>query len=217
MTAAHELKSPLVLMRQLALRASDDTLPRDQQLRLLDQLVAVSDRGLRLTSDLTRTARLDASLFPLEPINAIVLCESLVRDFAPLYQMYQRHLSLDLRARQPLLVGHRDLLSRVLANFIDNALHYGDDTPVALSLRSRRGKLRIGVRDYGPALTPREWRRLKAGQAAGFAARPQGSGLGLVIAERFAETMGGTTGVVRHRDGATFYIELPQVEQLALL
>ena len=49
------------------------------------------------------------------------------------------------------------------------------------------------------------------------ASRPQSSGLGIFIAQNFAEAMGAKIGVIRHRDGNTFYVDLNKSEQLSLL
>lgn len=218
--AAHELKSPLVLMRQLAIAATDEHLTPTERQRLLDQLRIVSERGLRLTTDITRTARLEASLFVVEPVNALQLCESVVRQITPLYQQYNRKIHLNINRRRPVVLAHRDLLASVLYHFADNALHYGDDNStvsVSLQARPRDGQVRIGVRDKGPSLSLKEWRRLKTTPHGSLVTRPQGSGLGLHISEQFSRAMGGATGLTRHRDGVTFYVDLPVSEQLQLL
>ena len=38
--------------------------------------------------------------------------------------------------------------------------------------------------------------------------RPQSSGLGLFVAGQFAQAMQGSVGATRHRDGATFYVDM---------
>ena len=45
--AAHELKAPLALVRQLALRLEDETLPEPERQRLLRQTILTSERALR--------------------------------------------------------------------------------------------------------------------------------------------------------------------------
>ena len=42
-------------------------------------------------------------------------------------------------------------------------------------------------------------------------------GLGLYIASQFAEAMHGKIGAIRHKDGATFYVELQASSQMTLL
>jgi len=190
---------------------------------LAHQLVLTSERGLRLTSDLTRAARLEDALFELEPINPVALCEEIAHELTPLFLAHHRRVTVQARKHPLLLVANRDLLRRILMNFSDNALHYSDeDAAVELQITSlQRGRLiRLGVRDYGPALSSDMWRTLqkKLGKAPqAVHARPQSSGLGLYIASLFAETMNGRIGAVRHRDGATFYVELDASRQLQLL
>lgn len=221
--AAHELKAPLALMRQLALRLEDETLPVAERQRLLRQTILTSERALRLTSDLTRSARLDAALFTLEPINPEQLCRDVVTELAPLFEAYGRHVTVRAGRRSTLLVANRDLLRRILLGFSDNALHYSlDGSSVHMEIKAvpGTGMVRIGVRDFGPALPTDVWRSLKqklhtAPQSVH--ARPESSGLGLYIASQFADAMHGRIGAVRHRDGATFYVELQASSQMSLL
>jgi len=220
--AAHELKSPLALMRQLALRleAGDVT---DSQRHLLQQITLTSERALRLTSDLTKSARLDDALFEVEPINPEQLCRDIVHELTPLFEAHGRSLAVNHRSHPLLLVANRDLLRRIIMNFSDNALHYSQPgTAVHLQIQAlkKSGMVRVGIRDYGPALSSDMWRQLQkklrhAPQT--IHARPQSSGLGLFIASQFAEAMQGTIGATRHRDGATFYVELQASRQLSLL
>ena len=220
--AAHELKSPLALMRQLALRldASDVS---DEQRRLIQQITLTSERALRLTSDLTRSARLEDALFELEPINPEQLCRDIATELAPLFEAHGRSLAVSHRTHPLLLVANRDLLRRIIMNFSDNALHYSQPgTAVHMQIQAftKAGTIRVGIRDFGPALSSDMWRalqkKLKTSPQA-IHARPQSSGLGLFIASQFAEVMQGTIGATRHRDGATFYVELQASRQLSLL
>lgn len=219
--AAHELKSPLVLIRQLIFAAQDGRCSEAERIRLLTQASLIADRGLRLTTDLTRTALLEDSLFAVEPINAQQVCEQIVREMTPLYEQYGRMITLRTSryTTASIVLAHRELLSSVVYHFADNALHYGDDTgPVMVSLRASpsRGHLQIHVRDYGPRLSLRDWREARAAARA-LPTRPHASGLGLAIAEQFSQVMDGSIGLMRHRDGATFYIELPLSQQMSLL
>ena len=81
--AAHELKAPLALVRQLALRLEDEHLSDSERSRLLRQTVLTSERALRLTSDITKAARLESALFSVEPINPEQLCRDVVSELTP--------------------------------------------------------------------------------------------------------------------------------------
>lgn len=222
--AAHELKSPLALVRQLSLMLEEGSLPVDQQKRMLRQISLTSERALRLTSDLTRSVRLSDALFTLEPINPQQLCEDIVRELTPLFTAHDRDVKLVSRKHPLLLVANRDLLRRIIMNFGDNALHYAEgNTAVEIRVGSLKAGniIRLGVRDHGPAL-PIDTLKSLRGKLATCAstpvhARPQSSGLGLYIASQFADVMNGKIGVTQHRDGATFYIDLQASQQLSLL
>ena len=221
--AAHELKAPLALVRQLALRLEDEHLSDSERSRLLHQTVLTSERALRLTSDITKAARLESALFSVEPINPEQLCRDVVSELTPLFEAYGRSVSIKTRRHPLLLVANRDLLRRILLGFSDNALHYSQaGTAVDMQIQAfkKAGVIRIGVRDYGPALSSDRWRQLQKKLPTApqpIHARPESSGLGLYIASQFAAAMHGKIGAIRHKDGATFYVELQASSQLSLL
>ncbi len=222
--AAHELKAPLALVRQLALGletgAVKDMAEREKILR---QVVLVSERALRLTTDLTRSARLEDSLFDLEPLNPLQICEEVAHELTPLYKARGKEIRVASRYRSILAVANRDLLRRVVLNFGDNALHYAAaDQPVELRVGALdRGKtVRIGVRDFGPGIPADMWNRVEKHLGdipQPLHARPQSSGLGLLVARQFAGAMNGRIGAQRHQNGATFYIDMGASTQLSLL
>ena len=216
-TAAHELKSPLALMRQLSLVLESGSCSRAEIARISRQMTLTSERALRLTSDLTRTSRLEDSLFTLEPVNPLSICEEIVYEVAPLYRAKGRSITFAARSRPLLALANKDLLRRILLNFADNALHYSsDEAPVVVFARSAESgsKVRLGVRDYGPSL-PAKFMLSKSPYS--LHSRPQSSGLGMFIVNQFAETMQASVGMVRHRDGATFYVDVAASSQLRLL
>jgi len=190
---------------------------------MLRQISLTSEKALRLTSDLTRSARLEDAMFNVEPINPQQLCEDIINELSPLFRAHGSDVRLVHRKHPLLLIANRDLLRRIIMNFSDNALNYaGSDSVVRIQINAlNSGKtIRLGVRDYGPALSSDMWRTLRSKLASSpqsVHARPLSSGLGLYIASQFAESMNGSIGAIRHRDGATFYVDLHASSQLSLL
>lgn len=221
--AAHELKAPLALVRQLALRLHDSKLTKSQRQRLIEQTILTTERALRLTSDLTKSARLEDALFNLEPINPEQLCRDVAVELTSLFEAHGRNIAVKTRKHPLLLVANRDLLRRILLSFSDNALHYsapGGAVELQIKALKSAGVIRIGVRDFGPALSADMWQTLQkklSNAPQSVHARPESSGLGLYIASQFAEAMQGTIGAVRHKDGATFYVDLQASTQMSLL
>lgn len=221
--AAHELKSPLALMRQMALTLEAGDCSAKEIETLAHRMTLTSERALRLTADLTRASRLEGSFFDVEPLNPVSLLEEVAHELAPLYQAKGRTLQVVGRRRSLLAVANHDLLRRVVMNFADNALHYsGEGAPVQLSAKAfLNGEgIRLSVRDYGPALSANVWKTIDESlgvRAQSLHARPESSGLGMYVAGQFARAMGARLGAVRHRDGATFYIDLNASTQMRLL
>jgi K+-sensing histidine kinase KdpD len=223
-TASHELKAPLALIRQLALslETAENLAPSERE-RMLRQVTLTTERALRLTTDLARSSRLEDSLFEMEPLNPRQICEEVAHELSPLYKAKNREIRIAARYRPLLVVANRDLLRRVILNFGDNALHYASETsPVELKIQALDSgtKIRMGVRDYGPAVPADVWQRLQShlGTATqSLHSRPQSSGLGLYVAGQFATAMQGKIGATRHRDGATFYVDLTASTQMRLL
>lgn len=220
--AAHELKAPLTLIRQLALSLESGTsLESSETQKLLRQITLVSEKALRLTTDLTRASRLEESLFTLEPLNPQRICEEVAHELTPLYRAHGREIRVGSVYRQLLAVANRDLLRRIILNFGDNALYYGAErTPVELQAGICRGAIRIKVRDFGPAIPVDLWGQLQASLGTNrqpLHSRPQSSGLGLFVAGQFAQAMRGRIGAIRHHDGASFYVDLMRSSQLSLL
>lgn len=218
--AAHELKAPLALIRQLAFDIANN--PGDTSVSA-ERILMTADRALRLTGDITKHARLEDSFFETEPLNAQMICEEVVDEMHPLYRANDRQIVLMDRRTSPLIVANRELLRRVLLGFADNALHYvTSDTPVKVSVQTYRDQhvVRLSVRDFGPTVRGDSWRASDSdlgSRPAVLPNRPESSGLGIYLARQFAEAMRANIGVTRHRDGASFYIDLPESMQMSLL
>lgn len=219
LVAAHDLKAPLCLVRQLALSlelAEDDA----ARARIQSQIVGVSERALKQIGDLTKLARLEDGLFALEPVSVRGVCEEVYHDLAPLFRDHGRKISFRYHNRRRLAVANRDLLGSVVRNFCTNALHYSNiETTSRLEISDQNGCIRIGVRDYGPSLPVKIWHKFREGgldRPTAVAMRPGSSGLGLYFVSQFAHYMQAELGVTRHRDGTSFFIDLPVSHQATL-
>jgi signal transduction histidine kinase len=217
-TVAHELKAPLCLLRQLAL-----SLEFEQDVRQVsERMVATSERALRQVNDLVKVARLTDALFDMEPVNPRRICDEVIVELDSLFRFNRREVRVDYRNREKLVVGNRDLLHSVVYNFCLNAMNYGgEESPSEVFVRDARGGgVRVGVRDFGPTIPTKMWREIKDGfvkKPMEIAMRPGSSGLGLYIAAKFIDYMHGRFGLVRHRDGTSFYVDLVPSQQTSWL
>ena len=216
--AAHELKSPLSILRQLALSIdyTDQASLKDVQTKMIQ----VSERALRQVNDLTKVHRLDDGLFTLEPVSVRAICDEVTSELRYLYRQNHRDISEKYTNRSKLVIANRELLYSVIYNFCSNAMHYSDaHTKAEIAVRDKKGKIEIVVRDFGPALPLKIWRELKRGfinEPTSIAMRPDSSGLGLYIASKFSRYMHGEVSAIRHRDGTSFTLILPVSTQTSL-
>ena len=114
--------------------------------------------------------------------------------------------------------GDPGRLRQVLLNLLGNAVKFTERGGVEVDVNtfadeSGSRRLEVVVRDSGPGIAPAALERLFTafGQADATVGRVHGgSGLGLMIARRFAEAMGGTLRVDGpEKGGARFVLDLP--------
>lgn len=217
LVAAHELKAPLAVIRQLAF-SLDGMDARGENIR--EQMIKVSDRAIRQVNDLSKIKRLEDGLFDMEPVAVRAVCDDVVNELKYLFRSNNKTLKVKYKNRERLVVANRELLRSVIYNFCINAMHYSStETSSELIVNEKRGKIMISIRDFGPALPNDVWKEMKRGwveKPLSIAMRPGSSGLGLYIASKFSRYMHANVGAVRHRDGTTFYVEMPVSRQVSL-
>ena len=215
LVAAHELKEPLMTLRQLALSLQnlDST---GEQIRT--EMLGVSERALRQVEDLAKIRRLEDGLFEMEPVAVRSVCDDVVTEIHNLFK--ETNLAVRYSNRIRLAESNRELLRSVLYNFLACATHYAGGVSPRLLVRDEKDYIKILIRDYGPELPRRILERLKSEtltEPTPVMMRPGSSALGLYIASKFSHYMKAEVGAIRHRDGTSFYVALPASKQLSFL
>jgi len=215
LSISHELRTPLTAIRGYAEALGDGLIPADQLTQVGKTLEAEAERLTAFTTDLLALARLEADDFSLQPAAVDVVSVLAAAAAAWRAAASSGGVVVELAASEPVMVttdGAR--LRQVVDGLIENALRVSPSgSRVALSARSGGGGAVIDVADGGPGLTAED-------AAHAFErgvlreryrdARPVGSGLGLSIAARLIERMGGT--ISAHSapgGGAVFRITIP--------
>jgi nitrogen fixation/metabolism regulation signal transduction histidine kinase len=198
---AHELKNPLTAMRLAIARvARIDSQPAAESAQLLTEQIDVL---LRMTESFSQFAKLPAPRkVPLDLADLLRETSSLYSGGAP--------VAIECSADPLHLDGDPDQLRRAFGNLIKNALEASrpGDGPVEVTARADGRKARVLVRDRGTGIAA----RLDGAQLLRSlgTTKPQGSGLGLPIAQKIVHEHGGTLLLEpREGRGAQAVVELP--------
>jgi two-component system sensor histidine kinase KdpD len=190
----HDLRTPLAAAKAAvsSLRSDDVTLDHRDRVELLATADESLDRLAGLVDNLLDMSRLQAGALSVHPQPTAVdeVLARVLDDLAPA----GRRVRVDLPDDLPPATADPGLLERVLANVVDNALHYSPpERPPALTGRRARDRVEIRVVDHGPGIPVQQRDRVFLPfQRLGDTDNTQGVGLGLALSRGLAEAMGGT-------------------------
>lgn len=175
---AHDLGTPVTRLR-LRAHEIEDTEVRDHILSDLDQMQRMIAGSLDFT-------RLDFETEKAQKVDLVTLVESVCSDLAEV----GKPIAFQAEGRI-ILTTKPTLLRRVIVNIAENAVSYGKQANV--TLLTEDGHVTIAIHDNGPGMSRVDWleavkpfRRLQENSYASH-----GSGLGLTIARRIIEDLGG--------------------------
>lgn len=220
---SHELRSPLTSIHGAVelLRARPFLGIDPDAISARDELLTIaannSHRLLVLVNDLLDAQALDAGTLTLETteLSAGEVAWSAVCAFDSFAAERRVQLSLDNRTNGAVLADRRRL-EQVLGHLLSNACKVSrPGGEVRVSTEVHDGWLRITVADAGPGV-PESFRKHvfeRFTQSNSSINRPRGgAGLGLHLAQGFAERMGGRIDFASVTGkGASFWVEFPLV------
>jgi PAS domain S-box-containing protein len=213
---SHELRTPLSAILGFAqLMESGSPLPTPTQKRSIDQILKAGWYLLELINEvldlaLIESGKLSLSLEPIELAEVMRECQTMIE---PQAQKRGIGVAFPRPAIPKFVQADRTRLKQVLINLLSNAIKYNraDGNVVVDCRASEPGRIRIGVADTGAGLTADQLGQLfqpfnRLGQEADV---EEGTGIGLVVAKRLTEAMGGIIGVESTvGEGSVFWIEL---------
>ncbi len=222
-TASHDLLQPLTAARLMIATLRMRELKNENH-EIVEQVHHFLRGTENLLTDLLDISSLGAST--IEPKVTDFPVQQLLQGLESEFQAAARKNRLKLRCHCPDIYAKSDyqLLSRVLRNFLSNAIRYTHDGGVLLAARNRGKHIRIEVWDTGNGIPEDqlnrifdEFHRLEPHKTE----RPRnekGAGLGLAIVDRIAHILDHKINVrSRQGKGSVFSIDVPLGTQITHL
>ena len=213
--AAHELRSPLGIIRGYASLLSDVALSDEERASALERITQKSEEMAQLITEMLETARLETMGLDLslEPVELDGVISEAVAAMQPLLGADHR-FAVDGTGEAVAVVADRRRLITMLGNLIDNAIKYSPRGGEIEIRAARDGRVAsVMVRDHGIGISAEQipflftrFGRLVTPETSHI----RGTGLGLYLARETARLHGGDIVLTSEAGrGSTFTILLP--------
>ncbi|HAF44283.1 MAG TPA: hybrid sensor histidine kinase/response regulator, partial [Gallionellaceae bacterium] len=216
---SHELRSPLNAILGFAQLMETDSNPASpSQKESVAQILQAGWHLLKLINEILDLAKVESRQVPLseEPVSLadIMLdCQGMIE---PMAQQRGIKLSMPPPDMKYFVNADRTRLKQILINLLSNAIKYNreDGTVEVECSETTPTRIRTSIRDSGAGLSAEQIAQLfqpfnRLGQEAGG---QEGTGIGLVVAKRLIELMGGVIGVESTvGTGSVFWFELDSI------
>ncbi|WP_432696770.1 ATP-binding protein [Marinobacterium sp. YM272] len=217
---SHELRTPLTSVIGFTELLEHTPLEREQQ-QYLQIISRTSELLLTIIDDILDFSRLESNAIEIETLSFDL--QQRLFDVLEAQSPAAARKGLELTAHIPTdlplkALGDPTRLSQILNNLLGNAIKFTEQGEVRLDVEAQRlpgsdPRLRICVRDTGIGIAASRIDHLFSAFTQGdssISRRFGGSGLGLVIAQRMTELMGGTIRLDSvEGEGTEVWLDLP--------
>ncbi|MDA8425124.1 MAG: ATP-binding protein [Treponema sp.] len=210
--AAHQLRTPLTVLRgelELALKHARSS---DEYERVLESNLEEVERMMRLVGRMLDLARLEVGKIEAaaEPVRLDAVLRELADDFEPL--AVEQGMSFDLSGLSPARASGDSLrLYQAFMSILENALRYAPPgSAIELTSSESESGSRVSVRDHGRGVSEDELTSIFLRFHRGRNAEGPGHGIGLSLAASVVRLHGGTlVASNRPGGGAVFTASFP--------
>lgn len=200
--AAHELRTPLAIMRARLENAPESA--------LVVNLLNDSSKLQTIVEQALSAARLEEQKEAFDAdVDLQATVQQVVRSFFPLAVKSGRSIELETCEGMRLVKGNMAALTAVVSNLIDNALKMEPEGGTVIV--RMHGRADVEVEDHGKGVAPEDRERIFEPFWRENDSTP-GAGLGLAIAKNVMEKLGGRIWIEdTPGGGATFKLSFPRV------
>lgn len=192
---SHEQKNAIAILRtNLELSESRE------YLKNLDDIADSIDDILTLSESMDEA--------PLVPVDVSLIC-------AEVYDNYRKvtdtiSFDFDEEADTEILARSR-WIYRAIANLLDNAIKYGENKPIALSVHTKKNSVIVQVKDSGIGIGEDKQEAIFQNRFRINELKKDGYGIGLSLVSHVCDLCGGFVMVESQEGkGSVFYLSFPQ-------
>jgi len=221
-SVSHELRTPLSVLSSAADNLADGLVEGKAALQRYGAILQHQSRSMgKLVDEILLFASTEdqRNRYVLQPLQIAPVIEAIVASAEEQIQGAKGTLEREIEPDLPLVMGNIRGITQCVQNLIGNAVKYGGSRPrvvlraYAAALRhGASNEVQISVTDRGIGIDSSELGRIFEPfyRSPGvLAAQIHGTGLGLALAKRIAESMGGSISVVSELSlGSTFTLHL---------
>ncbi len=205
-SVSHDLRTPLTAIEAAAtsLRSFDETLLPEQKAKMLSTISEQCRKLNRYTANLLDMGRIQSGIpaymfMDVDVIEILGVVLGAIRHSYP-----EQEFVKDIQLDTAVVNANPAMLEQLIFNLVENAVVHGASLePVRIALEGEEEDCYLTVTDHGPGIA-REEQPLVFTKffRSRSALHHTGNGLGLHIAQGFAEAFGGSITIVSpHRDG----------------
>ena len=194
-SVSHDLKNPIGFIATTAelLVGSFDRLDEEQLRSLLSNIARRAYKANSIVESLLLLAQ--PGPVTCKPLDMVEVVETAMDGLHAMIEEY----NADIQIREPFpdALGQTALVERVWDNYISNAIKYGGEPPqVLLGVEQlESGWVQFWVQDNGAGVKSEDRERIFDAFTRYSDGRVEGHGLGLSIAKRIVQKMGGEVGI----------------------
>lgn len=218
-SVSHDLRGPLNVIggyAQVLIEDHEKALTSEAR-DLLQRIVKTVRRMDQLTLDLLAYTRISREDLTLGPVDLDRVLAEVIEQYPAIMRMKHR---ITIHGPLGKVAGHPASLVQIFSNLIENSLKFvrrGEEPEVDIRSVFTSDRVRIIVADHGVGIAPEQHERI-FGIFERVSRSPfPGTGIGLAIAKKAVERMGGAIGVISELDhGAAFWVELGSVNHFTV-
>lgn len=192
---SHEQKNAIAILRT-NLELSENV----EYLKNLDDIADSIDDILTLSEN--------ASTSPVATVDVSVIC-------AEVYDNYRKvndNISFEFDGEEDTeILARSRWIYRAVANLLDNAIKYGENKPITLSVHTQKGSVVVVVKDNGIGIPPDKQEAIFHEHYRINELNKDGYGIGLSLVSHVCDLCGGFIMVESAPgEGSAFYLSFPQ-------